>query len=40
LLSPTALLIHDRLIFPLPQACDAVSSPFFGKNVLIYARKP
>jgi SAM-dependent methyltransferase len=39
-LSPTALLIYDRLIFPLSQACDAVCSPFFGKNVLIYARKP
>src|SRR5262245_173745 len=39
-LSPTALLIYDRLIFPLSQACDAVCSPFFGKNALIYARKP
>src|SRR5262245_4804154 len=39
-LNPAALLIYDRFIFPLSQTCDVVCSPFFGKNVLIYARKP
>jgi hypothetical protein len=34
------LLIYDRFVFPVSRLCDAICSRFFGKNVVIYARKP
>ncbi len=37
--SPASLKIYDRVIFPLSRLCDCVFSKFFGKNVVIYARK-
>jgi len=37
--SNTALKIYDSVIFPLSRLCDCVFSRFFGKNVVIYARK-
>lgn len=34
------VLIYDRLFFPLSRLLDCICSPFFGKNLLVIARKP
>lgn len=39
-LNSTLLLIYDRFVFPVSRLCDLACSRFFGKNVVIYARKP
>jgi hypothetical protein len=35
-----ALRFFDRFIFPLSLAVDVLASPFFGKNLLVVARRP
>ncbi len=39
-LSNTPLKIYDKLVFPASRLCDFFCSRLFGKNVVIYARKP
>jgi SAM-dependent methyltransferase len=39
-LSDTPLRIYDQIVFPVSRLCDVVGSRLFGKNVVIYARKP
>jgi len=34
-----ALKIYDTFVFPLSRFCDFLFSPFFGKNVMLRARK-
>jgi len=36
----TAVKLYDRLIFPLSRAMDLVARHWFGKNLLLVARKP
>lgn len=38
-LNETLIIIYDRLVFPISRLCDHICSRFFGKNVVIYARK-
>ncbi len=38
--SAKSFRLYDALIFPLSRACDLLVSRFFGKNLLIYVRKP
>lgn len=37
--SDLSLWIFDRLLWPVSRALDLIVSPFFGKNVLVVARK-
>jgi SAM-dependent methyltransferase len=37
--SDLSLWIFDRLLWPVSRALDLIASPFFGKNVLVVARK-
>jgi SAM-dependent methyltransferase len=39
-LSPALLMLYDKLVFPLSQLFDVFCSRLFGKNAVIYARKP
>ncbi|MCR9256888.1 MAG: class I SAM-dependent methyltransferase [Alphaproteobacteria bacterium] len=39
-LNPAAVRFYDRYLFPISRAMDLILSPFFGKNVLVYAVKP
>ena len=39
-LSDTPLQIYDTMVFPVSRLCDVVCSRLFGKNLVIYARKP
>ena len=34
-----ALVVYDRLVFPLSRICDLLFSAFLGKNVVVIARK-
>lgn len=34
------LVLYDRLVFPLSRCLDFLCWPFFGKNVLVRARRP
>lgn len=38
-LNHTALMIYDRVIFPLSRMCDVVFSSVLGKNVVVVAQK-
>jgi SAM-dependent methyltransferase len=38
--SSTSFKIYDAVIFPISRVCDLLLSRFFGKNLLIYVRKP
>lgn len=38
-LNRRALVLYDRVVFPLSRALDVVAWPFFGKNALVLARK-
>lgn len=39
-LNPKAVVIFDRVIFPLSRFCDNVLGFFFGKNLEVVARRP
>jgi SAM-dependent methyltransferase len=39
-LSPVLLILYDKFVFPLSQLCDVFCCKLFGKNAVIYARKP
>jgi len=39
-ITPGAVALYDRWIFPFSRALDAVASPWLGKNVYLVARKP
>jgi SAM-dependent methyltransferase len=39
-LNPTMIKIFDRLVFPVSRILERLTGPFFGKNVLVVARKP
>jgi SAM-dependent methyltransferase len=39
-LNPRMIKIFDRLVFPLSRVLERLTGPFFGKNVLVVARKP
>jgi len=39
-LNPALLMLYDKLVFPLSQLFDVFCSRLFGKNAVIYARKP
>lgn len=39
-LNPGTVRLYDRVGFPVSRLMDLVAGPFFGKNVLIRARKP
>jgi SAM-dependent methyltransferase len=39
-LNPALLVIYDKFVFPLSRLFDHVCSRMFGKNAVIYARKP
>jgi hypothetical protein len=39
-LNPALLILYDKLVFPLSQLFDVFCSRLFGKNAVIYARKP
>ena len=34
-----SLVIYDRVLFPVSVLCDLLANRFFGKNVLVVARK-
>jgi SAM-dependent methyltransferase len=38
--SSTSFKIYDAVIFPISRTCDLFLSRLFGKNLLIYVRKP
>ncbi len=38
--SSSSFKIYDALIFPVSRVCDLFLSRLFGKNLLIYVRKP
>ncbi|HEY0847585.1 MAG TPA: class I SAM-dependent methyltransferase [Noviherbaspirillum sp.] len=38
-LNHKALVFYDRVIFPISRICDVLLSPFFGKNVVVFAQK-
>ncbi|HYD80941.1 MAG TPA: class I SAM-dependent methyltransferase [Paucimonas sp.] len=38
-LNRKALILYDRIVFPLSRLCDFLFSPFFGKNVVAVARR-
>ena len=38
--SPSAVGLYDRYIFPLSRIIDIAANPFIGKNVALTARKP
>jgi hypothetical protein len=35
-----SLRLYDRFVFPASCALDRIASPFFGKNLLVLARRP
>lgn len=39
-INPTALRLYDQLVLPLSLALDHLTARFFGKNLMIVARKP
>ena len=39
-LNPLMIKIFDRVVFPISRILERVTGPFFGKNVLVVARKP
>ena len=39
-INPRALRLYDRLAFPVSRALDRNFSRMFGKNLLVYARRP
>jgi SAM-dependent methyltransferase len=38
-LNRTAVILYDRMIFPVSRLLDAVCGGFFGKNVVVFAEK-
>lgn len=38
-LNHKALVFYDRVVFPVSRFCDILLSPFFGKNVVVFAQK-
>lgn len=38
-LNHKALIFYDRVVFPISRVCDVILSPFFGKNVVVFAQK-
>jgi SAM-dependent methyltransferase len=38
-LNRTALMIYDRIVFPLSRLCDVVLAPVLGKNLVVVAQK-
>jgi len=39
-LNTVLLIMYDKLVFPLSQLLDFLCARMFGKNAVIYARKP
>lgn len=39
-INPLMIKVFDRLVFPLSRVLERLTGPFFGKNVLVTARRP
>jgi SAM-dependent methyltransferase len=39
-ISPRAIWVYDRLLFPVSRVLDSLFGPFFGKNLAVICRKP
>jgi SAM-dependent methyltransferase len=39
-ISPRAIWVYDRLLFPVSRVLDSLLGPFFGKNLAVICRKP